>query len=127
LKREDLQPGFSFKVRGAYNRIAHLSERERAKGVICASAGNHAQGVALSAQHLHLAAMVVMPETTPRIKVDAVKRLGAEVVLKGDSYTDAAAHCMSLVEKTGMAFVHPFDDPFVIAGQGTVGHELLQQ
>jgi threonine dehydratase len=127
LKREDLQPGFSFKVRGAYNRIAQLSARERAAGVICASAGNHAQGVALSAAHLKLTAMVVMPETTPRIKVDAVQRLGAEVVLHGDSYSDAAAHCTTLVRQTGMTFVHPFDDPYVIAGQGTIGHELLQQ
>ncbi len=127
LKREDVQPGFSFKIRGAYNRIAQLSGRERAKGVICASAGNHAQGVALSARHLKLTALVVMPETTPRIKVDAVRRLGAEVVLKGDSYSEAAAHCATLVEKTGMTFIHPFDDPLVIAGQGTIGHELLQQ
>jgi len=127
LKREDLQPGFSFKVRGAYNRIAHLSESERRKGVICASAGNHAQGVALAARHLKLAALVAMPETTPAIKVDAVKRLGAEVVLHGDSYSDAAAHCALLVQRTGMTFIHPFDDPLVIAGQGTIGHELLQQ
>jgi threonine dehydratase len=127
LKREDLQPCFSFKVRGAYNRIVHLSERERRAGVICASAGNHAQGVALSAQHLKLTALVVMPETTPRIKVDAVKRFGAEVVLHGDSYSDAAAHCATLATQHGMTYVHPFDDPLVIAGQGTIGHELLQQ
>jgi len=127
LKREDLQPSFSFKVRGAYNRIANLSAKERRAGVICASAGNHAQGVAMSARHLKLTAMVVMPETTPRIKVDAVKRLGAEVVLHGDNYSEAAAHCAVLVEKSGMTFVHPFDDPLVIAGQGTIGHELVQQ
>jgi threonine dehydratase len=127
LKREDLQPVFSFKVRGAYNRIAQLAPEQRAAGVICASAGNHAQGVALSARHLGIPALVVMPVTTPRIKVGAVKRLGAEVVLKGDSYSEAAAHCAGLVQSTGMAFIHPFDDPLVIAGQGTVGHELLQQ
>jgi threonine dehydratase len=127
LKREDLQPCFSFKVRGAHNRIAHLSEAERKRGVICASAGNHAQGVALSARHLGLAATVVMPVTTPRIKVDAVRGLGAEVVLTGDSYSDAYAHCQTLVHETGRVFIHPFDDPLVIAGQGTIGHELLQQ
>ncbi len=127
LKREDLQPSFSFKVRGAANRIAHLTAEERRAGVICASAGNQAQGVALAARHVGLPALVVMPETTPRIKVAAVRQQGAEVVLHGDSYSDAAIHCAQLVRETGMTFVHPFDDPLVVAGQGTIGHELLEQ
>ena len=126
LKREDLQPVFSFKLRGAYNRIAHLTERERARGVIAASAGNHAQGVAFSAQKLGLRAVIVMPQTTPRIKVDAVRSMGAEVVLSGDSYNEAKAHCDTLVDQTGMTFIHPFDDPLVIAGQGTIGAEILR-
>jgi len=119
FKREDLQPVFSFKLRGAHNRIAHLSEQERRRGVITASAGNHAQGVALSARHLGLRAVIVMPKTTPEIKVEAVRSMGAEVVLAGDSYSEAKAHCDGLVSETGLAFVHPFDDPLVIAGQGT--------
>jgi threonine dehydratase len=127
LKREDLQPVFSFKLRGAYNRIAHMSERERARGVIAASAGNHAQGVAYSARHLGLRAIIVMPKTTPEIKVEAVRAMGSEVVLAGDSYSEAKAHCEGLVAKTGLAFVHPFDDPLVIAGQGTIGEEILRQ
>jgi threonine dehydratase len=126
LKREDLQPIFSYKLRGAYNRIAHLTEPERARGVIAASAGNHAQGVAFAARHLQLRALIVMPQTTPEIKVDAVRDLGAEVVLHGDTYADAKARCDELVESTGMTFVHPFDDLHVIAGQGTVGHEILR-
>jgi threonine dehydratase len=126
LKREDLQPIFSYKLRGAYNRIAHLSDAERACGVIAASAGNHAQGVAYAAHHLGLRALIVMPRTTPEIKVDAVRALGAEVVLAGDSYADAKAHCDELILSTGMTFVHPFDDPHVIAGQGTVGQEILR-
>jgi threonine dehydratase len=126
LKREDLQPIFSFKLRGAYNRIAHLTDKERSHGVIAASAGNHAQGVAFSAQKLGLRAVIVMPQTTPRIKVDAVRSMGAEVVLAGDSYTEAKAHCDTLVAETGMIFIHPFDDPLVIAGQGTIGAEILQ-
>jgi threonine dehydratase len=126
LKREDLQPIFSYKLRGAYNRIAHLTESERARGVIAASAGNHAQGVAFAARHLQLRALIVMPQTTPEIKVDAVRDLGAEVVLYGDSYADAKTRCDELVESTGMTFVHPFDDLHVIAGQGTVGHEILR-
>src|SRR5688572_13972397 len=126
LKREDLQPVFSFKRRGAYNKIAHLSDRERARGVIAASAGHHAQGVAYSAQKLGLRAIIVMPQTTPRIKVDAVKSMGAEVVLVGDSYNEAKAHCDTLVDQTGMTFIHPFDDPLVIAGQGTIGAEILR-
>ena len=126
LKREDLQPIFSFKLRGAYNKIAHLTEKERAAGVIAASAGNHAQGVAYSAQKLGLRAVIVMPQTTPQIKVDAVRSMGAELVLHGDSYGDAKAHCDALVAKSGMTFIHPFDDPLVIAGQGTIGAEILR-
>ncbi len=127
LKREDLQPVFSFKLRGAHNKIAHLSDAERASGVIAASAGNHAQGVAYSARQLGLKALIVMPKTTPEIKVLAVRALGAEVVLAGDSYSDAEARCLALVKQTGMSFVHPFDDPLVIAGQGTVGEETMRQ
>jgi len=126
LKREDLQPVFSFKLRGAYNKIAHLSDSERARGVIASSAGNHAQGVAYSARQLGLRSIIVMPQTTPRIKVDAVRSMGAEVVLVGDSYADAQAHCETLVAQTGMTFIHPFDDPLVIAGQGTIGAEILR-
>jgi len=126
LKREDLQPVFSFKLRGAYNKIAHLSDRERARGIITASAGNHSQGVAFSARKLGLRAVIVMPQTTPRIKVDAVRGMGAEVVLSGDTYGDAKAHCDTLVADTGMTFIHPFDDPLVIAGQGTIGAEILR-
>jgi threonine dehydratase len=126
LKREDLQPIFSYKLRGAYNRIAHLSAQERARGVIAASAGNHAQGVAYAARHLGLRALIVMPQTTPDIKVEAVRDLGAEIVLAGDSYADAKARCDELTAATGMTFVHPFDDPLVIAGQGTVGDEILR-
>jgi threonine dehydratase len=126
LKREDLQPVFSFKLRGANNRIAHLTAEERSRGVIAASAGNHAQGVAFSARKVGLRAVIVMPQTTPQIKVEAVRALGGEVVLVGDSYAEAQAHCDRLATETGMAFVHPFDDPLVIAGQGTIGAEVLQ-
>ena len=126
LKREDLQPVFSFKLRGAYNKIAHLTPAERARGIITASAGNHSQGVAFSARKLGLRAVIVMPQTTPRIKVDAVRGMGAEVVLAGDNYGDAKAHCDTLVTQTGMTFIHPFDDPLVIAGQGTIGAEILR-
>ena len=126
LKREDLQPVFSFKLRGAYNKIVHLQDKDRARGIIAASAGNHAQGVAFSAQKLGLRSIIVMPQTTPRIKVDAVRSMGAEVVLAGDSYDQAKAHCDTLVAETGMAFIHPFDDPLVIAGQGTIGAEILR-
>ncbi|OFW01163.1 MAG: PLP-dependent threonine dehydratase [Acidobacteria bacterium RIFCSPLOWO2_02_FULL_68_18] len=126
LKREDLQPVFSFKLRGAYNKIAHLPEEERARGIITASAGNHSQGVAFSARTLGLKATIVMPQTTPQIKVDAVRAMGAEVVLAGDSYADAKAHCDELVAETGRTFIHPFDDPLVIAGQGTIGAEILR-
>ena len=127
LKREDLQPVFSFKLRGAHNKIAHLSPEERAKGVIAASAGNHAQGVAYSARHLGVRAVIVMPKTTPEIKVEAVAHMGAEVVLVGDSYSDAKAHCDVLVRESGLVSIPPFDDPLVIAGQGTIGEEILRQ
>jgi len=126
LKREDLQPVFSFKLRGAYNKIAHLTPEERARGIITASAGNHSQGVAYSARKLGLRAVIVMPQTTPRIKVDAVCAMGAEVVLAGDTYGDAKAHCDTLAAESGMTFIHPFDDPLVIAGQGTIGAEILR-
>ena len=127
LKREDLQPVFSFKLRGAYNKLLCLSDEERKRGVIAASAGNHAQGVALGAQHLGIKATIVMPKTTPTIKVDAVKARGAKTVLKGDSYDEASAYAQQLVEEKGLTYVHPYDDPDVIAGQGTVGMEILQQ
>lgn len=127
LKREDLQPIFSFKLRGAYNKIAHLNVEEKKHGVIAASAGNHAQGVAFSAQRLGLKALIVMPVTTPEIKIDAVKNFGAEVVLHGDNYSEAAERCRELLETTGMTFIHPFDDNLVIAGQATVADELLRQ
>ncbi|MCU0941050.1 MAG: threonine ammonia-lyase, biosynthetic [Hydrogenophaga sp.] len=127
LKREDQQPVFSFKLRGAYNKIAHLSPEQLAKGVICASAGNHAQGVAMSARKLGIRAVIVMPVTTPQLKVDAVRGFGGEVVLHGDSYSDAHAHAVALQKKQGLTFVHPFDDPDVIAGQGTIAMEVLRQ
>ncbi|MFV0282721.1 MAG: threonine ammonia-lyase, biosynthetic [Castellaniella sp.] len=127
LKREDTQPVFSFKLRGAYNKMAHLSEDERGRGVIAASAGNHAQGVALAADRLKCRAVIVMPVTTPLVKIDAVRALGGEVVLFGDSFTDAAEHAAEIQARDGLTFVHPFDDPDVIAGQGTVGMEILRQ
>ena len=127
LKREDLQPIFTYKLRGAYNRMAHLPADARARGVITASAGNHAQGVAFSARRLELSALIVMPQTTPEIKVDAVRELGAEVELTGDSFADAKTRCDELVVKTGRFLVHPFDDPLVIAGQGTIAPEILGQ
>jgi threonine dehydratase len=127
LKREDLQPVFSFKLRGAYNRIASLTEEERGRGVITASAGNHAQGVAFSGQKLGLKTTIVMPVTTPAIKIAAVKSYGAKVVLFGDNYSEAAEHCALLVAQSGMVFIPPFDDELVIAGQGTVANELLRQ
>src|SRR5690625_933967 len=127
LKREDLQPVFSFKVRGAYNKIAQLKPAQLERGVICASAGNHAQGVALAASRLGIKATIVMPRTTPQIKVQAVKSLGGRVVLQGDSYDDASAHAAKLVEERGMTYIPPYDDPEVIAGQGTVGMEILHQ
>jgi len=127
FKREDLQPVFSFKLRGAYNKIAQLSDEECSHGVICASAGNHAQGVALSAKKRGIKATIVMPRTTPDIKVKAVESMGANVVLAGDSYSDASVHAYELRDKTGMIFVHPYDDPQVIAGQGTIAEEILRQ
>lgn len=127
LKREDLQPVFSFKLRGAYNKMSRLSEAALAAGVIAASAGNHAQGVALAAQKLQCRATIVMPLTTPLIKVSAVKARGAKVVLFGDSYDEAYAHAVSLAAVSGATFVHPYDDPDVIAGQGTVALEILRQ
>lgn len=127
LKREDLQQVFSFKLRGAYNKLVHLPQKQRSKGVIAASAGNHAQGVALSAQHLDIPATIVMPTTTPQIKVDAVVAYGATAILFGDSYDEACAHAESLAKKNRLTFIHPFDDVDVIAGQGTVGMEILRQ
>ena len=127
LKREDQQPVFSFKLRGAYNKMAHLTPAQLKKGVICASAGNHAQGVAMSARKLGTRAVVVMPTTTPQLKVDAVRGFGGEVVLHGDSYSDAYQHASKLEKKDGLTFVHPFDDPDVIAGQGTIAMEILRQ
>ncbi|KXS47541.1 MAG: threonine dehydratase, partial [Marinobacter sp. T13-3] len=118
IKREDLQPVFSFKIRGAYNRIAQLSEEQKAKGVICASAGNHAQGVAMSAKQLGIKAVIVMPQTTPDIKVQSVRDRGAKVVLKGDAFDEAAAHAQELIQKHGYTYIPPYDDPDVIAGQG---------
>jgi threonine dehydratase len=127
LKREDLQPVFSFKIRGAHNKIAALSDEERKRGVICASAGNHAQGVAFSAARLGIRAVIVMPTTTPDIKVRAVASLGGEVVLHGDGFDAARAHAAELAARHGYVLVHPFDDPDVIAGQGAIGMELLRQ
>jgi threonine dehydratase len=127
LKREDLQPGFSFKIRGAYNRMVRLTPAERQRGVVAASAGNHAQGVALSARHLGLHALIVMPCTTPEIKVDAVRRLGADVVLDGDTYADAQVRAEREATMRGAVFVHPFDDPLVIAGQATIALEIVRQ
>jgi threonine dehydratase len=127
LKREDLQPVFSFKLRGAYNRIAHLSDAAAKRGVVCASAGNHAQGVALSARRRGIPAVIVMPRTTPQIKVQAVIDLGGETVLHGDDYDTALERALELARERNLVFVHPFDDPDVIAGQGTIGVELLRQ
>jgi len=127
LKREDVQPVFSFKLRGAYNKIAQLTFEQRERGVICASAGNHAQGVALSGKKLGIRAVIVMPRTTPPIKVRAVEALGAEIVLHGDGFDEAAAKAQELEAEQGLTYVHPYDDPDVIAGQGTIGMEILQQ
>jgi threonine dehydratase len=127
LKREDKQPVFSFKLRGAYNKMAHLKPAQLARGVICASAGNHAQGVALAAQRLGAQATIVMPVTTPRIKVAAVAARGAKVELHGDSYHEAFLHARALAKRHKLTFVHPYDDPLVIAGQGTIGMEVLRQ
>ncbi|MBK8062864.1 MAG: threonine ammonia-lyase, biosynthetic [Betaproteobacteria bacterium] len=127
LKREDMQPVFSFKLRGAYNKMSRLTPAELRRGVIAASAGNHAQGVALAAQKLGCKAVIVMPVTTPQIKVDAVAARGAEVILTGDSYSDAYGHARKLEKARKLVFVHPYDDPDVIAGQGTIGMEILRQ
>ncbi|MBP6343804.1 MAG: threonine ammonia-lyase, biosynthetic [Candidatus Omnitrophica bacterium] len=127
LKREDLQPVFSFKIRGAYNRIVQLDQEAQKAGIICASAGNHAQGVALSAKKLGIRAIIVMPVTTPSIKVEAVSYFGGEVVLFGDTFDEAYAHAKKLEQEQKLTFIHPYDDPDVIAGQGTIGAEILQQ
>jgi threonine dehydratase len=127
LKREDQQAVFSFKLRGAYNKMAHLSPEQLQRGVICASAGNHAQGVALAAHRMGARAVIVMPVTTPQVKIEAVKALGGEVQLHGDSYSDAHTRAIEVCEREGLTFVHPFDDPDVIAGQGTIGMEILRQ
>jgi len=127
MKREDMQSVFSFKLRGAYNKMAQLTTEEARKGVIAASAGNHAQGVALSAAKMGLDATIVMPRTTPNIKVEAVRKLGARIVLKGNTYDEASEHAYQLCEDEGLTFIHPFDDPDVIAGQGTVAMEILHQ
>ena len=127
LKREDQQSVFSYKIRGAYNLMASLSKEDQELGVIAASAGNHAQGVALAAKHLHLKSTIVMPKTTPEIKIDSVKRMDAEVILHGNTYDDAKDHALKLSSKTGMYYVSPYDHPLVISGQATVGVELLKQ
>ena len=127
LKREDQQSVFSFKLRGAYNKIVRLPEALRARGVICASAGNHAQGVALAGRRLGIPAWIVMPNTTPPIKVDAVRLLGGKAVLHGDAFDDAAAHAVTLAQEHGLTMIPPYDDPEVIAGQGTIGKEILEQ
>ena len=127
FKREDLQPVFSFKLRGACNRIAHLTEEEAARGVICASAGNHAQGVALSARRRGIKALIVMPRTTPEIKIEATRDLGGEIELFGDDYDAACEHALRIAAERGLTFIHPFDDPHVIAGQGTIAMEILRQ
>ncbi len=127
IKREDLQPVYSFKLRGAYNKMAHLSDAELKRGVIAASAGNHAQGVALSAREMGVKATIVMPKTTPDIKVQSVRKYGAKAVLIGDAYDDAYKHALELSQEKGMTLVHPYDDPEVIAGQGTIAMEILRQ
>ncbi|MEY3220907.1 MAG: threonine ammonia-lyase, biosynthetic [Pseudomonadota bacterium] len=127
IKREDQQPVFSFKLRGAYNKMAHLSPEMAARGVIAASAGNHAQGVALAAKKLQIKALIVMPKTTPDIKINAVRELDAEIILHGNSYDDAGAHAKKLAEEQELTFIHPYDDAEVIAGQGTIGMEILHQ
>lgn len=127
LKREDLQPVHSFKLRGAYNKMRQLTPEERSYGVIAASAGNHAQGVALAAKRLGISALIVMPETTPVIKIDAVRSYGAEIELHGDSYTDAYEYALRRMKDTERVFIHPFDDPLIIAGQGTIGREIIEQ
>ncbi|WP_426113965.1 pyridoxal-phosphate dependent enzyme, partial [Pseudomonas sp. DSP3-2-2] len=127
LKREDLQPVFSFKIRGAYNKLAQLSPEELARGVVTASAGNHAQGLALAAKTLGVEATIVMPKTTPEIKVEGVRSRSGKVVLHGDSFPEALAYSLKLVEEMGFVYIHPYDDPDTIAGQGTVAMEILRQ
>jgi threonine dehydratase len=127
LKREDLQPVYSFKIRGAYNKLAHLTAEQLACGVVTASAGNHAQGLALAAKHMGVKATIVMPKTTPEIKVNGVRSRGGKVVLHGDSFPEALAYSLKLVEEKGYVYVHPYDDPDTIAGQGTVAMEILRQ
>ena len=127
MKREDLQPIHSFKIRGAYNKIANLSKQEKSAGVLAASAGNHAQGVALSAQKLGIQATIVMPRTTPEIKVTAVRKLGADVMLHSDSFSDASDYAIKLADSNGMTYIHPFNDELVIAGQGSIGKEIIDQ
>jgi threonine dehydratase len=127
LKREDMQQVFSFKLRGAYNKMVRLSPAQLKRGVIAASAGNHAQGVALAAQRLNCRATIVMPVTTPQIKVQAVEARGAAVLLHGDAYDEAYTHALKLAAEKRATFVHPYDDPDVIAGQGTIGMEILRQ
>lgn len=127
LKREDLQPVFSFKIRGAYNKMAHLSVEQKAKGVIAASAGNHAQGLAESAKRMGVKATIVMPRTTPAIKVESVRARGAKVILHGDAFDEAFVHSQKLVAEQDLTYVHPFDDPYTIAGQGTVAVEILNK
>lgn len=127
IKREDLQPVYSFKIRGAYNKMAQLTEKEKARGVIAASAGNHAQGVALAAVKLNIDATIVMPVTTPAIKVDSVREKGSKVVLHGDTFNEAFLHAAELMKQEGLTFIHPYDDPDVIAGQGTIGMEILRR
>ena len=127
LKREDMQPVFSFKIRGAHNKIASLSQAEQENGIVACSAGNHAQGVALSASKLGINAKIIMPVKTPAIKVDAVLKLGGHVILHGDNYDEAQSEAMRLVNEEGRTLVHPFDDPLVIAGQGTIAMEILKQ
>uniref|UniRef100_UPI000F03EB38 pyridoxal-phosphate dependent enzyme n=1 Tax=Pseudomonas viridiflava TaxID=33069 RepID=UPI000F03EB38 len=127
LKREDLQPVFSFKIRGAYNKLAQLTAEDAARGVVTASAGNHAQGLALAARELGIKATIVMPRTTPEIKVEGVRSRGATVVLHGDSFPEALAYSLKLVDEQGFVYIHPYDDPDTIAGQGTVAMEILRQ
>ncbi len=127
IKREDKQPVYSFKIRGAYNKVVQLTDEEKAKGVVAASAGNHAQGLAFAAKKLGIKAVIVMPRTTPEIKVRSVRSFGARVVLHGDAFDDAFAHSQKLVAEKGMTYIHPYDDPDVIAGQGTIGMEVLRQ
>ena len=127
LKREDEQQVFSFKLRGAYNKMVSLPQAALKKGVVASSAGNHAQGVALAASKLNTRATIVMPRTTPEIKVKAVRNLGGKVVLHGDTYDEAYEHARELEKEKGLSFVHPYDDPDVIAGQGTIAVEILKQ